>query len=1196
MSSAQNSDGIEHESAPPPLPSPSVAIPVSGGPARSWVPDSALALSPTEGADATVQTPPKARYAARRQESQGDSNAGSMTTGSAVIQPHSALVHSPGPAPQQDDTDDCIGLKVVSASGRLRALEKSDTFPSLKSIPVRDGTSGVPSSLPGSGVIGVGANPLVVRKPVRSILSRVAIPSLSLQLRFHRRLRLAINLLGLSFFVFLLIGFLWIHFSDAAELPPSTFHHKNTDGEFYPMSLRICAATVLITWMVYVFGMTIWSLKRSKFFPFNIRPLLLVHSSNFFGILIVLWASSRYILSDALSLDGGDGLFPPCLLSQLVVGLFHVGLILPYILRAFQLAMIFSTQNYGTRNEIHPDGNINKAARMGPDGRSESISQGPRGVIMNGVYVPPSPSLHSQYSETPAAIGGAGALGAAAGGPAAGNSTNQSAESTPKIKPQPSPRSYLTAQLMASHNAGQALPAATPPRGTHARHVSAVLPYSTPRRSAGVYAHLISSHPTSPALQAMTANAQLQYEVAAYGTLNGSPGGVIAGHHRQTSSSGMIINGWPSGILTQHNRQISGGRAAAVAGGDVSPLAYPASAAESPFISPAAHPAAGAAMTFPNLDAEVLPSSAVHPNPPQAPEKRGGFCGKRWGCLDNLNDFRLSWIYFLLLLPFLSLTILSYFIPALQPITDFYCTDRGPASTEARVVWVVFGSLEILAFTAGLLLTREVWDGFEIRRELIIAVGCQTGFIAVTLASIFTHRWADSGASHSAYELHQMQLQRGSTSGSSSSSLDKFNIFLAVLLEFLTITRSILLFHVSIAMPLVDSYDLNALPVNKARRRVHKKNNSAAAEDGTGEFFLRDRSRSTSQRSASQLRLGTPVRGPNGRSDSRASDYLVPSSNASSNAGSKRGSKIHDMLVSGNNATGINTTINGERTSSVQHTPRHSFSKSGGGARAGLTQALLADGAINSSSVFPLSHSNLQQMNLAPMMGGGGMHRRDFSEAAVESIYGAYPPSTAAHGGGAIPVTLWYIINHPDYFQFFVAYLSRDPQMELLWSFYISIVLYQDLEGSASGWERREHAQKLYSQFFDEESLKGNTMFSQWILCMANILQQEYRKEEALLTGTAVDPKTVMGEREEAAALARVDEEIQRIAQCVFSEREDDEDLPRSLFDNFQTAAYEIFECWFYPKFLRSRHYTRLLREMQKSSFIQDRIEQAHFL
>ena len=99
-----------------------------------------------------------------------------------------------------------------------------------------------------------------------------------------------------------------------------------------------------------------------------------------------------------------------------------------------------------------------------------------------------------------------------------------------------------------------------------------------------------------------------------------------------------------------------------------------------------------------------------------------------------------------------------------------------------------------------------------------------------------------------------------------------------------------------------------------------------------------------------------------------------------------------------------------------------------------------------------------------------------------------------------------------------------------------------------------------------------------------------------------------MGERESARALERMDEEIQRVARVLFDEgggggggghgggATEPAPLPRSLFDVFVSASFEIMDVFFYPKFLRSAAYRRLLREIRKSSIIQERIERAHFL
>jgi hypothetical protein len=282
-------------------------------------------------------------------------------------------------------------------------------------------------------------------------------------------------------------------------------------------------------------------------------------------------------------------------------------------------------------------------------------------------------------------------------------------------------------------------------------------------------------------------------------------------------------------------------------------------------------------------------------------------------------------------------------------------------------------------------------------------------------------------------------------------------------------------------------------------------------------------------------------------------------SNTSSATVSKRGSRINTMVGPSGSA-------------------RSSFSKpGGGGGGGGLTTALLSDQAMN---MFPLSPSNLEQMAFG----------------LSQAQQAAYDHGASASAAAAIPLTLSYIIGHPDYFSFFVQYLSRDSQMELLWNFYISTVLYQDMDGDASSFEMKEMAQKIYQKFFDEDTLKGKSQFSQWILSMANVLQQEYciAHGTAVTSADSTSSMFLLGEREEIQALDRVDDEIRRIAACVFSD--DGDSVPRDLFDAFQHASLEIMEVWFFPKFIRSRYYRRLMRDIQQSNIIQARIERAHFL
>ena len=531
----------------------------------------------------------------------------------------------------------------------------------------------------------------------------------------------------------------------------------------------------------------------------------------------------------------------------------------------------------------------------------------------------------------------------------------------------------------------------------------------------------------------------------------------------------------------------------------------------SPFLTPRAGPD-GQTLNWPNFPALEAAAIVV-----EKTQRR-----RCTGCLDNLNDYKLSWLYFLLLLPFISVTVLSFFIPNLRGLTNYACTDEGPQRESSRIAWSAFGMMQLGGFVLGMYATRRVWDGFSIRRELAWAVGCQACLILITLLSIFTAHVMDADA---------------------PPALTRFDEFLSVSHELLLVLRSVLLFHVSLALPLVESYSLDALSVNRARLRL-------TGRPGAGGWELRDRSESVSQ----NLRLGTPARDARGRGDSAASD----------------GSNLSAPSSAGNSHRA-------SRARSAFRPTRPSFFLSPQQFRRAVASngSTMLDPSVN---LFPLSPSNLQDI-------------------AYGLAQGLMLPPQASHG---IPITLGYIINHPDYFHHFVDFLCRDSQMELLWGFWVSIQLFQDLDadGNASAFEKKEMAQKIYMKFLGEDTLKGNTEFSQWLLCMANVLQHEWCVEH----GTAVPlPDGVrgvspflLGERETIQALSRVDEEVQRIASLVFAE--DEEELPRDLFEAFQHAAMEIFEAYYFPRFLKSRHYKRLMRDIAKSTIIQTRIERAHFL
>ena len=311
---------------------------------------------------------------------------------------------SPG-HPSHSEPANSVPLGNV-ACGRLPQVEPEATVHSLKPLPVRKGTA-----VPSGEVVGVGTAP--TRKAPHSILSRLAIPPLATQLVFRRNLSIAIWALTSLFFLLPVALTLYIRFGTDSNVPPSTDHHKNRDGPFYPTALRWWIGVYGAAYMAYFLVVGIWSVRRVSFFPFKVRPMLLVFASNVWGFCILAWLWARYVLSDMASYDTADGLFPPCMLSQFVVGVAQIGLILPYILRAFQLARIFS-EEFGTAGGPRP------RDRDDPARLSASSSRG--GTLLNGQFVPPSPSLNSQMSDETNSVINA-----------------RSNETTPRLAPMPLP-------------------------------------------------------------------------------------------------------------------------------------------------------------------------------------------------------------------------------------------------------------------------------------------------------------------------------------------------------------------------------------------------------------------------------------------------------------------------------------------------------------------------------------------------------------------------------------------------------------------------------------------------------------------------------------------------------------------------------------------------------------------------------------
>ena len=527
------------------------------------------------------------------------------------------------------------------AVGRLPALEAEATLNTLKPIGVRAG-----HAVPRGEIVGVGT--AATRKNTRSILSRLHIPSIKTQLHFKRRFQILIWTVTVLFFLVPLIGIVYTHFGTDFQVPPSTFHHKNVDGPFYSTALRICIGIYGAVYFLYVLVITIWSLRRSDFFPFKIRPLLLVYASNFFGLCILVWLWTRYVLSDTWSNDkSGDGLFPPCVVSQLMVGVAQFGLIAPYVLRAWQLSRIFSA-----------DYSAASAEKTGKSRDRHDPARGSTSTVRNGggAYVPSSPSLHSVYSDD-----------------------IHSTESTPRLAPQhPSPsRAFLTSSLhMDKHSvlAGTSIMSNTsaasqyvPPgssmilnRGTSSGYVpagSSLL--STPPRGNNSRA---IPHPV------LNSSPSQQHRRGRHG------GSYAYSHVLQVGTGATQSPGYgPHSSPSRRNNDGSG--------------EYEFSAPTSIQASPMHQPDQKALPNFPQLDGDAVKQQNETPAEVRLR-----------GCLDNLNDVKLSWIYFGLLLPFISITVLSFYIPSLQPLTNFDCTDEGPETRTARIIWTAFGAMEILGF------------------------------------------------------------------------------------------------------------------------------------------------------------------------------------------------------------------------------------------------------------------------------------------------------------------------------------------------------------------------------------------------------------------------------------------------------------------------------------------------------------------
>ena len=1038
-------------------------------------------------------------------DSRGRSSSNAVATaGSLIIAPTTRDTRSPSVAaspgnPEHWEPANSIKLKAVNTAtttasamtGRLQQIETTTApLEPIETIAVRK------STLPGGAARRKMTGSVGGPSSGSLVLARIALPSLAVQLHFHRRLWLLVQAITIAFFLTPIIGYIVLKTWRGSDwpVPPSTFHHTRRDGQFFPVSVRWGIVGYGAAYLIYAVIICVASLRRSKFFPFKSRPMLLVFCSNVWGLLILVWCWSRY-LSDWASAEG-DGLLPPCWLSQTMLCLAQVGLIFPFILRAFQLAMIFNRDDFGggtagadaaqaagetkkqapTKTQPIKRNQQQMARKVSTSGIHSSASRS-----LNGAVAPPSP--HSQHSlmDEPH-----------------GNHMLNSAHSTPRLAP-------------------QAAPPTRSPNQSPARH------RSTPS-SGGAYAHVISA-----------------------GSLVAPPG--------QSVPRGPAPP-FPSGTTNlPPARHARVGMNSSV---DPSPLLSPVS--PSPYLS-----------NSPEVDEDTMSPTPGGPetlSSPPGPRRK-----HRGGCLDNLTDRRLTGIYLLLLLPFLGLSIATVFVPSMSFLSNFYCTDHGPASEEARWIWTVFGGVEVGAFLLGMWSTRGVWDGFEIRRELIIGVGSQTGIILLTLVSIFTGRYTD------------MFSAANQTCNS--------------LMELLVWVRSLLLFHVSLALPLVESYDLNALPVGKARVMVHGRSES---EGGDGNEV----------------------------------DVSFDQDEEDDDGKSRSGSMSQSLI-----------THDTAPTRFVLSRPKPPYAPPA------------MDPILDTSLSLSLSQSGAANLTpgylhaLAYKLGNLGT-KQEAHAADDKGFIGSYidsspsaptgAPATPGASDGPIPLTLGYIISHVDWSDYFVDFVSRDPQMALLWQFYCSIVLFQDQAGAddatpagdqrtatsaANQSSRRASASKLFNQFFDESTLRGSSDFSQWLLLMANVIAQDDAGYGAAMRGggAASAAGGQLAPMQATSALIKADEEINRIAGIIFAEptaspapavpassRRNSAaplhpfdlaavgspsspvpgDIPRSLFDRWQSAAFEIMSVWFYPKFLRSRFYKAMLREIRKTNSIQYRLDRAH--
>jgi hypothetical protein len=877
-----------------------------------------------------------------------------------------------------------------------------------------------------------------------------------------------------------------LSYGAAVNIPPSTQHHRLKQGAFVPPLVRGIVLAFLLLFFFYALVICAVAVRRRGVFPFKVRPLLLVWASTLWSLFMLAWLGSRW-LSDWVPMghgDGaaGDGLAPPCWLSQVYVGIGSIGLYTPYILRAWQLAAIFRADDHAVaRREARTAGRYQASAAHLDDDDDEPHLPHPH----------PQQQQHEPHAQD------------ADGSFASDRSFNRSMGGS------------FTGRSLGhgggfSFNEGSARPLA----GLTSADAFSSMPHT---RSPSL--HFLAGTPPPP---------------SSFVDIGADAG---RAHGRQGSSS--------------HN---DGGASL----GDSASLSLDFAAGDS----------SGGSMH----------RSSIRSSPFR--RRLLVCCGR---CIDNLTDRKLYVIYLLVLLPFAVLTFASFNLPSSNPLnflTSFECTDEGPANELARGVWLAFAAVAIVAFVLGMASQpANLWDGFSIRRELAWAVGFEIGVLALVLLSMATR----------------------AASQRNIAGIRTFNQFLGATNELLLWIRSMLLFYITMAQPLVESFDINAMPLTKARLHVQR----------TPRVVDSSAARTAAGRSASLL--------------------VPPSSRVRSSGGAQQG-----------HGSGFST-------------PRVPISLASSRRNSHDQQA----GLFVRPSSFSVSNSLLTQSLLSeastqtPLSGTGGNGATD-------------PPSSASSR-----LQLSSVISHSEYFSYFASFCAADEQMLMLWTFYVSLSLFASCVdahaeaatdggrmaaaaattarssgsrpsaggGGASEDEQpfdvlqddpREEARRIFHTYFTAATLRGSAPFSQWLLLMANVLQQEAEAMPLLAMGSlvasassaaaAVQARRPLSEHEAAQALERVDALLRSIAHTLFMEDESfaathtvhhtkaapfDQfapsvsfssapSVPRDLFEPFSRAALVIMELWFWPRFLRSPAYTRMLRDFKRSADIQARIDRAH--